>query len=199
MGGRYRVLLFRDWNQEFMSDTLPNPKAITEYLKDAGYKVSQSTVYKHRDEGRIPVQKDGTFLVKDVDRYASMLLKPLDGSKPTEETEKLQKKKLDAEARKALAQAIHWEVRAQKDSGQYIDRDLFNGELAARATIFRNDLETFFRSNAGEIIKKVDGDRSKNPDLIDFCLERLELYLGRYSVPKKWPVPRIERTGVDAE
>ena len=182
-----------------MSDTLPNPKAITQYLKDAGYKVSQSTVYKHKDEGRIPVQKDGAFLVTDVDRYASIHLKSLDGSKSTEDTDKLQKKKLDAEARKALAQAKHWEVKTHVESGQYIDRDLFNGELAARATIFRNDLETFFRSNAGEIIKKVDGDGSKNPDLIDFCLERLELYLGRYSAPKKWTVPRIETTGADAE
>jgi hypothetical protein len=182
-----------------MSDTLPNPKEITRYLKDAGYKVSQSTVYKHRDEGRIPAQKDGTFLVTDVDRYASMHLKPLDGSKHTEATEDLQKKKLEAETRKAGAQADHWEMKTLKDSGQYIDRDLFNGELASRATIFKNDLETFFRSNAGEIIRKVDGEVGKSPDLIDYCLDRLEVFLGRYSVPKKWPVPRIETTGDRAE
>jgi hypothetical protein len=182
--------------KEFMSDTLPNPKEITRYLQDAGYKVSQSTVYKHKGEGRIPAQKDGTFLVTDVDRYASLHLKPLDGSKHTEATEELQKKKLAAETLKAQAQAKHWDMKTNVDSGQYIDRDLFDGELAARATIFKNDLETFIRSNAGDIIRKVDGDVGKSPDLIDYWLERLDVFLGRYSVPKKWPIPLIKTTGV---
>ncbi len=182
-----------------MSDTLPNAKAITAYLKDTGYKASQSTVYKHRDEGRIPMQKDGTFLVKDVDRYASMHLKALDGSRPSEDAEQLQREKMEAETRKAKAQAKHWEMKTLVESGQYIDRDLFNGDLAARAAIFRNDLETFFRSNAGEMIKRVDGDTVKNADLIDYCLERMEVFLGRYAEPKKWPVLKIDFEGASAE
>jgi hypothetical protein len=60
------------------------------------------------------------------------------------------------------------------------------------------DLYYFMRS--GACVKgKADGDVGKNPDLIDFCLERLEFFLGRYSAPKKWTVPRIEITGADAE
>lgn len=182
-----------------MPDTLPNPKAITAYLKEAGYKVSQSTVYKHRDEGRIPAQKDGSFMVTDVDRYASMHLKRLDGSTASEDGEQLQREKLEAETRKAKAQAKHWEMKTLVESGQYIDRDLFNGGLAARAAIFRNDLETFFRAQAGEMIKRVDGDTAKNPDLIDFCLERMEVFLGRYAEPKKWPALKVDMEGESAE
>jgi hypothetical protein len=177
---------------------LSNPLAVTEYLKDKGWKVSKSTVYGHLKEGKIK-SIDGVFQIKDVEKYAGLNLKRLDGTSPADEAVQLQKDKLEAETRKARAQADHWEMKTLKDSGQYIDRDLFNGELASRATIFRNDLETFFRSNAGEIIKKVDGDVSKNPDLIDFCLERMELFLGRYSEPKKWAIPRIETTGASAE
>jgi len=174
-----------------MTDTLANPKTITAYLKEAGYKVSQSTVYKHRDEGRIPMQKDGAYLVKDVDRYASMHLKRLDGEAFNEDMEAVQRKKLTAEARKADAQADHWELKTLVDSGQYIDRGLFNGDLAARAAIFRNDLATFFRTNAGEMIRLVKGEAEMGPDLIDFWLERLEAAIGRYAEPKKWPVKAV--------
>ncbi|VFQ46892.1 helix-turn-helix domain-containing protein [Desulfoluna butyratoxydans] len=174
-----------------MTDTLSNPKAITAYLKEAGYKVSQSTVYKHRDEGRIPAQKDGRFLVKDVDRYAGMHLKRLDGEAFSEDMEAIQRQKLTAEARKADAQADHWELKTLVDSGQYIDRELFNGELAARAAIFRNALATFFRTNVGEMIRLVKGEPEMGPDLIDFWLEKLEGAIGRYAEPKKWPVMAV--------
>lgn len=173
-----------------MNKTFPNPKKIAEYLKTAGYKVSPSTVYKHRDEGRIPAQKDGTFRVEDVDRYAAMHLKRLDGSKPSEGMDRLQRGKLEAETMKARAQAEHWKMRTRIETGQYVDKELFDGELAARAAILKNDLETFFRSNAPEIISLVGGDGNKAPDLIEFCLERLDLFLGRYSQDKSWRIPK---------
>lgn len=177
---------------------LSNPLAVTEYLKDKGWKVSKSTVYGHLKEGKIK-SVDGVFQIKEVEKYAGLHLNRMDGTNPAEEAGKLQQDKLEAETRKARAQAKHWEMKTQVESGKYIDRDLFNGELASRAAIFRNDLETFFRSNAGEIIKKVDGDGTKNPDLIDYCLERMELFLGRYAEPKKWSIPRIETTGARGE
>ncbi|VFQ43493.1 hypothetical protein [Desulfoluna butyratoxydans] len=182
-----------------MTDTLPNPKAITAYLKEAGYKVSQSTVYKHRDEGRIPVQKNGSFLVKDVDRYAAMHLKPLDGSKMNEGMEELQKEKLQAETKKVKAQAEHWSIKTLVESGQYIDRELFNRELAARASIFKKDLETFVRTQSGKMIRLVDGNAELGPDLINFWLEKLEIFIGRYSQPKKWQVKTAPLTEPEEE
>lgn len=173
---------------------LSNPLAVTEYLKDQGWKVSKSTVYGHLKEGKIK-SVDGVFHIKDVGKYANLHLNRLDGTSPKDEAGQLQKAKLEAETRKAQAQAEHWELKTQVESGQFIDRDLFNGELAARAAIFRNDLETFFRSNAGEMIKSVDGDISKNPDLIDFCLEKMELFLGRYAQPKTWQIPQVKPAG----
>lgn len=170
---------------------LSNPLAVAEYLNDKGWKVSKSTVYGHLKEGKLK-SVDGAYHIREVEKYAALHLKRQDGTSPAEEAGQLQKEKLEAETRKACAQADHWEMRTRVESGQYIDRDLFNGELAARAAIFRNDLETFFRSNAGEMIKRVDGETTKNPDLIDYCLERMEVFLGRYAEPKTWPIPRID-------
>jgi len=184
--------------EEMSIPTLSNPLAVAEYLKDKGWKVSKSSVYGHLKEGKIKAV-DGVFHIKDVEKYAALHLKRQDGTSPAEEAGQLQKEKLEAETRKAKAQAKHWEMKTLIESGQYIDRDLFNGDLAARAAIFRNDLETFFRSNAGEMIKRVDGDTVKNADLIDYCLERMELFLGRYAEPKRWPVLKVDFEGASAE
>lgn len=174
---------------------LQNPKKIAEYLQEAGYKVSPSTVYKHREEGRIPMQKNGSFRIEDVDRYAAMHLRRLDGNKPSEDLDKLQRDKLEAETAKARAQAEHWEMKTRIERGQFIDKELFDGELAARAAIFKNDLETFFRAQAPQIISLVGGDGNKAPDLIDLCLERLEVCLGRYAQKKTWRVPKGGQLG----
>jgi len=151
---------------------------VLQYLNDAGYKLAKSTLYKHKGEGKLRPQKDGSFARADVDRYARTFLKNAFGQTDIEEDAQLQREKLEAEARKAKAQAVHWELKTQIDSGQYIDRALFDGELAARAAIFKSDLENFFRSAAGEIIHKVNGDQQLAPDLIDFMLERLEVFMG---------------------
>ncbi|SCY01657.1 hypothetical protein [Desulfoluna spongiiphila] len=177
--------------EEMSTPTLPNPLAVTEYLNDKGWKVSKSSVYGHLKEGKLKAV-DGVFHIKDVEKYAALHLKRQDGTSPAEEAGQLQKEKLEAETRKAKAQAKHWEMKTLVESGQYIDRDLFNGELAARASIFRNDLETFFRSKAGEMVKRMDGCTDKTSDLVDYCLDQAEDFFGRYSEPKKWQVPRVE-------
>ena len=184
--------------EEMSIPTLSNPLAVAEYLKDKGWKVSKSSVYGHLKEGKIKAV-DGAFHIKDVEKYAALHLKRQDGTNPAEEAGQLQKEKLEAETRKVKAQAKHWEMKTLVDTGQYIDRDLFNGDLAARAAIFKNDLETFFRSNVGEMIKRVDGDTTKNPDLIDYCLERMELFLGRYAEEKRWPDLTVDMEGGSTE
>jgi excisionase family DNA binding protein len=62
---------------------LSNPLAVTEYLKDKGWKVSKSTVYGHLKEGKIK-SIDGVFGIKDVEKYAGLHLKRTDGTSPAE-------------------------------------------------------------------------------------------------------------------
>jgi hypothetical protein len=69
-----------------------------------------------------------------------------------------------------------------------VHRSQWDRELAARAKVFRSDMENFIRAQAAEIIRIVEGDPEKAPELIDFYLEHLEAWLNRYSKTKTWKV-----------
>ena len=89
----------------------------------------------------------------------------------------------EADRRKAIAQAIHWEVKTKILEDQYVDREWAEMQLAARAMVLKSDMENFFRSRAPEIIAKCDGRQEFAPDVIEYLLTNLESWLGRYSEP----------------
>ena len=154
---------------------------VAEYLQSKGWKVSQSSIYSHHEQGRLKKNKDGVFLIKDVDVYAKENLDRLDGSESDKSTESLQDQIKKAELNKMKAQAEHWKLKTEIESGRYVERASFERELAARATVFKSDMQNFFRSRASEIVGIVDGQETKIPDLIDYLLDQGEIWLGRYS------------------
>jgi len=167
---------------------LPNLKAVIAFLQANGWQAPKSTVYLHRQKGKLSAKKNGTFDPQRVLAYAAANLSRADGPTETDgengdidEIETLQRQKLIADAKKAAAQADHWDLKTKIQTGEYIPRAEFERALAARAVVLKNDLQTFFRSLGAEIIQIVDGDAAKTPDLIDFCLEKLEVFLGRYA------------------
>lgn len=168
------------------SASLPNILAVVEYLQDQGWKVSKSAAYQHQKAGKIRLQEDGTFRIKDIEKYAATFLKRLDGQTDfLDDLECLQKEKLAAETDKAKAQAAHWELKTKIENGQYVELELFEREIAARAKMFKADLENFCRSQAMGIIECVKGDHDLAPDLIDFMLEQVEIFLDRYAKQKE--------------
>lgn len=163
---------------------------VVTYLQGKGYKCGKSVVYNHVNTGKLS-KKNGEFQAKDVDRYAGLNLKLEDG-KPhvfQDGIDELQRVKIESDAKKSQAQAIHWEMKTGILSGQLIDKDLFYGEMAARATILKSDFENFVRSFATSMANVVDGDLTKVPDLIDVMLEQVEIFFGKYAQQKVWPVP----------
>lgn len=179
---------------------LPNILAVVDFLQAAGWKVKKSSAYQHHKEGKIKSKKDGTFRVQDAEKYAVTYLKRLDtGTMAAGEADKLQQEKLQAETDKMKAQARHWQVRAQVIEGNYVEKSLFEGELARRASVFKNDLENFCRSQAPEIIHRVSGDVALIPDLIEFLLEQTESFLDRYTEEKEFKVPVVTITGESIE
>ena len=94
----------------------------------------------------------------------------------------------EADRRKAIAQARHWEVKTKILEDQYVDRDWAEMQLAARAMVLKSDMENFFRSRAPEIIAKCDGKQEFAPDVIEYLLTNLEAWLGRYSEPIEFEV-----------
>jgi len=178
--------------------SLPNVIEVMRYLVDLGWKISKSPLYRHRDQGHLRPQEDGTFLIVDVLKFARKKLKRLDGGpgaggdkidEPV--TGQLPKKyqvvaeKAIAETKKAKAQAEHWDIKTKILQRQYVERDKFDSALAARALVFKSDWENFFRSRAGEIVGIVEGNAQLIPDLIDYLLDNLEALLNRYSEENK--------------
>ena len=170
---------------------LPNLKAVVAYLKANGWNAPKSTVYLHRQKGKLSAGADGAFDPREVLAYAAANLSRAHGEENPagapeadgiDEIASLQRQKLIADAKKAAAQADHWDLKTRIQTGEYIPRAEFERALAARAMVLKNDLMTFFRSLAAEVIQIVDGDAARAPDLIDFAVEKLEVYLGRYAV-----------------
>ena len=168
-------------------DKFKNRKEVFEHLKSLGNKISKSKLYDDVAKGLLRVQKDGSVLKKDVEYY---LLHPASRLTSTSsDLDEVQRRKAEAETRKSEAQAELAENKARILSGQLIEKDLFYGELAARASIFKSDLVNFFRAEAPNMIAIVAGDPKKAPDLMDLCFTALEKALSHYSSDADFAVP----------
>jgi hypothetical protein len=181
------------WGKHFAAkESLANRLAVYEYLSDQGWKVKKSTVYNHRKEGKIRQQKDGTFLVSDVDKYAAANLQRLDGTtEGSEDVDLWQKKKLQAEADKMEAGARLWKKKADVLDGKYVPRDFFERELVKRAAVFKNDIESFIQAKALDIIHLVGGNPTKAPDLIEYMHDQAEDWLDRYAEDREFTIPQM--------
>lgn len=161
--------------------TFPNILAVVDYLKTRGWKIQKSSAYEHARQGKIRPQSDGTYDVKVVEKYARTFLKRCDGQKIGGRLESIQEERFQSEARKVKAQAEYCEIKTKIFAGSYVEREAFEHALAQRAAIFRNDIETFFRGTASDIIHMVGGNHGKTPDLIEFMFEKAGDWLSRYA------------------
>lgn len=186
-------------------ETLKNLVCVLAYLKEHGYKASKSSVYLHAGQGKIhPRKDDGLFHVRDVEKYAKIFLKRRGGppQRMAKGMESLQKERLTAETLKMKAQAEHWQVKTRALTGTFVPRELFEMELAKRAGVMKNDLESFARAEASGIISIVEGSPEKAPDLIQFLLDRIEDFLHRYTEKHEFQIPfmqLLEDPGDDAD
>lgn len=170
--------------------TYPNIQAVVAYLQAAGWKLKKSTAYIHLKQGMIRPGEDGTFHERDVLKYAKHFLKRIDPTTtPTVVLEKLQARRLQAEIQKNEAQAAHWKLRSEIETGRYVARDTFYLALAQRAAVFKNDIEAFCRMAAPEIIRAVNGDINKVTDLINYLLEKTGEWLNCYAKDQEFSVP----------
>ena len=143
------------FGQNQNAPTLPNLLAVVAYLTGRGWKIRKSAAYKHRHEGRLRPQSSGAYRIADVEKYAQTFLRRLDGG-AKDPLEEFQKEKQAAETEKIKAQARHWSMKASILEGRYVEKGLFERELARRAAVFKNDLENFCRSQGRAPRGRVD-------------------------------------------
>lgn len=161
------------------------------YLLSQGWKIKKSSIYNHIKAHKLIPDAQGQFTRAAVDRYALTNLKKADGSTPQKqrtESDKIAEEAADARRRRELAQAAKLEHELDALKGKLVPRDMFEGELAARAAIFRSDLENFFRGQIPAMVNIVSGDPSKIPELNTFCMDALEEQLSRYLQKEEFKV-----------
>lgn len=151
------------------------------YALDNGYRRTRQTMDNHIAAGYLMRQTDGGITKPALDAYLAMQAGAGDGVlSPAQE---LEIRDQAAKTKKTEAQAEVWDIRARKDRGELIERAEIESLLAQRAQFLRQDLESFFRVLAPDIIALVNGDEGRVFDLTEFGLDKLEEYLDRYSKP----------------
>ena len=164
-------------------DKLADYKAVLEYVSENGRKLAKTKLYEDVRKGRLKKQPDGSFKPRDVDKYLVSL--PLAGT-PEGLTEKVadrQRRKEEADIRKAEAQARREEFNLATLQGKYLPREQIASELAVRAVALRDGLKNAMESSAGDIVELVGGDPKQTSALIEFMGRLFDRTMGDYARP----------------
>ena len=166
--------------------TFKNVKAVFDFLTDRGYEITQPTLYRHVRDGKLAAGEDGTFTESAAVGYAETFLKR---SLDAVGGDDLQREKVEADTRRALAMAKLAEEKAKRESGRYVLKEDFDRALAQRAMLLKQDLKNFAHADAAELCATVDGDHNLVPDLILLLLRKFEEFLDRYAATgQAWEV-----------
>jgi len=167
--------------------TFDTGSEVYRYLEAAGWKCAISTVYNHIKAGKLKKGKGDVYHKRTVDRYADAHLTP--GDMPDEED--IDRRKKEAEARKADAQATHWETRTALETGALVPREWVEQQMSAKAALLKSDYENTVRARAGDITALVEGNPQKTPELVAFLIELGLDWFARYAEPVAFQVPKI--------
>ncbi|MDY6974382.1 MAG: hypothetical protein SV775_19015 [Thermodesulfobacteriota bacterium] len=160
---------------------------VAEYLKAEGWKVSQSTVYKHQTEGRIRPNSEGIYTLKAVQKYARTHLTQQETALKVDD-EQLQRKKLLAEVAWKTEQAKREQIKRMAEEGLFILREDLDREMAARASVLEAGLNFLIQSKANEWVALVNGDEKKAGDLVRDITTGLNDALNEFATVKEFQV-----------
>lgn len=154
------------------TQNLKNWQAVLDHVAENGRKLSKSKLYKDISEGRLRKQPDGTFRLRDVQRYMASL--PMAGTPDSlvRKAADRQRRREEADIRKAEAAAEREEFDLAVKKGRFIARDQVYAELAARAVTLSSGLKTAFESQNLDLVALVDGNPKKAVALVE-ALERI--------------------------
>jgi len=168
---------------------LKNIAEVLRYLKEAGWQITKTSLYRHQTEGKITPKRDGTYSQKDIDKYAFNFLKSIStGKRVQEKTGELQQKKLQLELKNLELENQRRQLALAKESGRYIPRELVEIELAGRAGILDAGFKHWIVTRAAEWIRTVDGDMKKIGELINLMNRDLDEHINGYAAPFEFQV-----------
>lgn len=155
---------------------------VLDYLR-TDWKVTKTSLYRHKNEGKILPQESGAYLKRDVERYAKTWLKKKStGKKVSEKMDELQREKLERELKLLDLEGRRKELALGKDLEKYIPREQMEIELAARAGVLEAGLKHWVQSRAAEWVRLVEGDSKKVGDLINMMNQDLNEHINSYAL-----------------
>lgn len=183
---RSKKMLDEAMSNQTDDKTLPNVKAVLEYLHKAGRKIGQAKLYNNINEGLLRKQPDASFKKRDVDRYATLLPLVSMPEAKTDENSDLAKEKMQVDIDKGREQLRSLALDRQINAGKYIKRDEVALELASMAAALSLNLRSVFSLNVADYIRMVGGDISKAEQLAQEFENNLDMALNEYSKPMEF-------------
>jgi len=167
----------------------PTIADILDYLKEDGWRVTKTSLYRHQKEGKFLPQRDGSYARKDIDKYAkSWLKRQSTGQRLRERTDDLQSRKLDQELRIGAIEEKRKQLSLDKEQGMYIPKELMEVELAARAGVLNAGLKHWIQSRAADWIRAGGGDTKHAGELISLMSRDLDEHINSYASALEYEV-----------
>ena len=161
--------------------SMKDAKAVLVYIEESGRKVGKTKLYDDITRGRLKKQADGTFKLRDVDRYAASLPNLGTGDTVAQKAADRQRRKEEGEIRRIEAAAKRDELKLRVEEGRYISREQVFQELAGRAVTLASGLKTAFESKAQEIIYEVEGNPKKVQNFMHMIEEMMDATFNEYA------------------
>lgn len=160
---------------------LKDIKEVLKYIEEQNRKVRKTKLYEDVNKGLLKKQADGTFRLRDVDRYLVSL--PMLGTTDSvaEKASERQRRKEEQEIRRIKAVADKEEFDLAIKQGKYIAKEKVYQELAARAVTLSMQIKTAFEVNAIELVELVEGNPKKTNTMKQKLIDILENALAEYS------------------
>lgn len=172
-------------------------EALAYITQDLGRKLGKTKLFDDIKKGLLKKQGDGSFRIKDVERYAASLPMAATPDVLAEKASERQRRKEEEEIRRISAIADKEEFLLAVRKGQFIPREQVHLELAARAVTLSSGLKTTLEARGLDIIETVGGNPKKARDLFAFLEGVLDETLNEYSRPLEFDVVFEQTEGLD--
>jgi len=159
---------------------------VMEHLKQAGFRISKSKLYRDRDKGLIRVQKDGSVLESEVRAYAGNCLDRIAGQ--IEDMSDIQSRKALKDVELREEQILKIRLAREVEQGKYLLRRDFEAELASRAVILDSGLRHMVQMKVGEWVAMVGGKPAMVPDFIQNINRELDSLMNGFATLESFQV-----------
>jgi hypothetical protein len=170
-----------------LQDTFSTVLEVLTYLQGEGWKVSQSTLYKHVKDAKLRPAEDGTFALKTVRAYAQTHLQ-LASTRKKAADEDLQRTKLQLDINVQEEKLKREKLKREAEEGRLIPREDVDLELAARAVVQDHEWTRVIQSRASEIIALVEGNADRASELVRFLMDVKDEVLNEFASTKYFHV-----------